>query len=128
MDVTIRGNNGVHEAESRLWCVTLPEFHALLLTNDILSRPCYLAVVLYVCGFVVLGASLEKQLSIGAVIMGWGIAVVAIMINTVAVCGCFSLTEFVVIELNCHATDAYCNDCFPNRQVCSSSMCLQYRL
>jgi len=78
MNVTIRRNNGVHEAESRLWS-------------------CYLAIVLYVCGFVVLGASLQNKLSIGAVIMGWGIAEVAIMINTVAIY-------------------AYCNDCFPKRQ------------
>jgi hypothetical protein len=60
-------------------------------------RACYPAVALYVCGFVVLGASLQKQLSIGAVIMGWGIAEVAVMINTVAICGCLSLNTFVVI-------------------------------
>ncbi|KIM78277.1 hypothetical protein PILCRDRAFT_11270 [Piloderma croceum F 1598] len=69
-------NKGVHEAESRLW-------------------PCYLAIVLYVCGFVVLWASFQNKLSLGAVIMGWGIAVASIMINTVAVY-------------------AYCTDCFPN--------------
>ncbi|KIM88318.1 hypothetical protein PILCRDRAFT_3335 [Piloderma croceum F 1598] len=78
MDVSIRRNKGVHEAESRLWA-------------------CYLAVVLYVSGFVVLGAAFQQKLSIGAVIMGWGISVVAIMINTVAIY-------------------AYSNDCFPKRQ------------
>jgi len=40
---------------------------------------------MYVCGFVVLGASLQKHLGAGALIMGWGIAELAIMINTVAV-------------------------------------------
>ncbi|KIM76220.1 hypothetical protein PILCRDRAFT_826583 [Piloderma croceum F 1598] len=78
MEVSIRRNKGVHEAESRLWA-------------------CYLAVVLYVVGFVVLGAAFQKKLSLGAVITGWGIAEVAIMINTVAIY-------------------AYCNDCFPTRQ------------
>ncbi|KIM76222.1 hypothetical protein PILCRDRAFT_12978 [Piloderma croceum F 1598] len=75
MEFSIRRNKGVHEAESRLW-------------------PCYLAILLYVCGFVVLGASFQNKLSLGAVIMGWGIAVASIMINTVAVY-------------------AYCTDCFP---------------
>lgn len=41
---------------------------------------------LYVCGFVVLGAAFQNRLSTGAVIMGWGIAELAIMICTVAVC------------------------------------------
>lgn len=41
---------------------------------------------LYICGFVVIGAALQNHLSIGALIMGWGIAEVATMINTVAVC------------------------------------------
>lgn len=78
MNVSIRRNGGVFEAESRLWT-------------------CYLAVPLYICGFVVLGASLQMRLSPGALVMGWGIAEVAVMINTVAVY-------------------AYCNDCFPKRQ------------
>ncbi|TFK41584.1 MFS general substrate transporter [Crucibulum laeve] len=76
--VSIRRNKGVFEAESRLWA-------------------CYLAVPLFICGFLVLGASLQKHLSLGALIMGWGIAELAVMINTVAVY-------------------AYCNDCFPKHQ------------
>ncbi|EIM90062.1 MFS general substrate transporter [Stereum hirsutum FP-91666 SS1] len=75
MNISIRRNHGVFYAESRLWA-------------------CYLAVILYICGYVVLGASLQKHLSAGALIMGWGISEVATMINTVAVY-------------------AYCNDCFP---------------
>ncbi|KAI0318085.1 major facilitator superfamily domain-containing protein [Amylostereum chailletii] len=78
MNMSIRRNNGVFEAESRLWA-------------------CYIAVPLYICGFVVLGASLEKHLSTGALVMGWGIAELATMINTVAVY-------------------AYANDCFPKNQ------------
>ncbi|KAF5380009.1 hypothetical protein D9615_006165 [Tricholomella constricta] len=78
MNVSIRRNNGVFEAESRLWA-------------------CYIAIPLYICGFLVLGASFQKHLSVGAVIMGWGIAELAIMINTVAVY-------------------AYLNDCFPKHQ------------
>ncbi|KAF5351077.1 hypothetical protein D9756_008452 [Leucocoprinus leucothites] len=78
MNFTIRRNKGVFEAESRLWT-------------------CYLAVPLYVVGFVVLGAAIQNHLNIGALIMGWGIAELAIMINTVAVY-------------------AYGNNCFPKHQ------------
>ncbi|KAJ3893859.1 MFS general substrate transporter [Lentinula edodes] len=78
MNVSIRRNNGVFEAESRLWA-------------------CYLAMPLYICGFVLLGASFQDHLSVGALVMGWGISELAVMINTVAVY-------------------AYCNDCFPKHQ------------
>ncbi|KAH9991576.1 MFS general substrate transporter [Russula vinacea] len=78
MRVTTRRNRGVFEAESRLWA-------------------CYIAVPLYICGFVVLGEALRKRDSVGALVMGWGIAEVAIMVNTVAVY-------------------AYTNDCFPKHQ------------
>jgi len=78
MNLSIRRNNGVFEAESRLWA-------------------CYIAMPLYVCGFVLLGASFQKHLSTGALVMGWGIAEVAVMINTVAIY-------------------AYCSDSFPRRQ------------
>ncbi|KAF7341173.1 Efflux pump rdc3 [Mycena venus] len=75
MNVSIRRNAGVFEAESRLWA-------------------CYIAIPLYICGFVVLGASFQNHLSVGGLIMGWGVAETAIMINTVAVL-------------------AYCSDSFP---------------
>jgi len=78
MRFSVRRNNGVFEAESRLWT-------------------CYIAIPLYICGFVLLGASLQNHMTIGGIIMGWGIAEVAVMINTVAVY-------------------AYCNDCFPRHQ------------
>ncbi|KAF7351663.1 Efflux pump rdc3 [Mycena sanguinolenta] len=67
--------SGVFEAESRLWA-------------------CYIAVPLYIIGFVVLGAAFQHHLSIAALVIGWGIAECAIMINTVAVL-------------------AYCSDSFP---------------
>lgn len=47
-----------------------------------------------------LGASFQKHLGVGAIIMGWGISELAIMIHTVAVY-------------------AYLNDCFPKHQVCA---------
>ncbi|KAJ7362552.1 MFS general substrate transporter [Mycena albidolilacea] len=78
MNVSIRRNNGIFEAESRLWA-------------------CYIAVPLYICGCVVLGAAFQNHLSVGALVMGWGIAECAIMINTVAVI-------------------AYCSDSFPKHQ------------
>lgn len=63
------------EAENRLWT-------------------CYVAMVLYVVGFVLLGAAIQSKINTGALVMGWGIAEVAVMINTVAIY-------------------AYANDCFP---------------
>uniref|UniRef100_A0A8H7XQ35 MFS general substrate transporter n=1 Tax=Psilocybe cubensis TaxID=181762 RepID=A0A8H7XQ35_PSICU len=78
MNASIRRNKGVFEAESRLWA-------------------CYIAIPLYICGFVTLGASFQKHLSVGALVMGWGIAEFSVMINTVAIY-------------------AYCNDAFPKHQ------------
>ncbi|KAF7348494.1 MFS general substrate transporter [Mycena venus] len=78
MNVSIRRNKGVFEAESRLWA-------------------CYIAIPIYIVGFVVLGASFQNHLSPGAIVMGWGLAELAVMINTVAVY-------------------AYCNDAFPKHQ------------
>ncbi|EKM52283.1 uncharacterized protein PHACADRAFT_260571, partial [Phanerochaete carnosa HHB-10118-sp] len=71
----IRRNRGVYEAESRLWT-------------------CVVALPIYVVGLVVSGAAFQAKLSVGAVVMGWGIREVAVMINTVAVY-------------------TYANDCFP---------------
>ncbi|KAK6992830.1 MFS general substrate transporter [Favolaschia claudopus] len=79
MNTSIRRNKGVFEAESRLWA-------------------CYVAIPLYICGFIVLGASFQKHLSPGAIVMGWGLAEVAVMIN-------YS-----------RRIDAYCNDAFPKHQ------------
>lgn len=75
MTVSIRRNKGVFEAENRLWT-------------------CYVAMVLYVVGFILLGATIQNKMNTGALVMGWGIAEVAVMINTVAIY-------------------AYANDCFP---------------
>lgn len=71
LEKSVKRNKGVFEAENRLWA-------------------CYVGVPLYICGFVVLGAAVQEKLSVGAVIMGWGIAEVAIMIITVAICECCS--------------------------------------
>lgn len=79
MNVSIRRNKGVFQAESRLWA-------------------CYIGVPLHICGFVTLGAALEKHMGVGVVIIGWGIAQFSVMINTVAVY-------------------AYCNDAFPKHAV-----------
>lgn len=43
--------------------------------------------------------------------MGWGIAQVAIMVNTVAVCA--SLYVRSIREVPRSISDAYANDCFP---------------
>jgi hypothetical protein len=51
--------------------------------------------------------------------MGRGISVVAIMINTVAICECICRYAIVAVALNFHLSDAYSNDCFPKRQACS---------
>ncbi|KAH9831123.1 MFS general substrate transporter [Rhodofomes roseus] len=68
MEVCIRRNKGVFEAEMRLWA-------------------CYAAVVLYIVGFVVLGACME-QLNVAGLVLGWGIAQCVVVFNTVAVCEC----------------------------------------
>ncbi|KAI0691854.1 MFS general substrate transporter [Cytidiella melzeri] len=95
MRFCIRRNNGVFEVESRLWT-------------------CYIAIPLYICGFVLIGASFQNHLSVGALVMGWGIAEVAVMINTVAVCEYLSKIPVVVLlKLVDRSADAYCNDCFP---------------
>lgn len=88
MNISIRRNHGVFYAESRLWYVHIAKVERNLCTTykSYSHRACYLAVILYICGYVVLGASLQKHLSAGALIMGWGISEVATMINTVAVC------------------------------------------
>lgn len=100
MNISIRRNNGVFEAESRLWYARLPDVSILELSKSIV-RACYVAIPLYLCGFLTLGAAIQKHLSVGALVMGWGIAELATMINTVAVY-------------------AYGNDCFPKHQVQSS--------
>lgn len=95
MNYSIRRNKGVFIAENRLWYVIFSPLTAVANVNRGLImapyRTCYIAVPLYICGFLVLGASFQKHLSVGALIMGWGIAQVAIMINTVAVCECSSV-------------------------------------
>ncbi|KAH8830165.1 MFS general substrate transporter [Flagelloscypha sp. PMI_526] len=75
---SIRRNKGVFEAEARLWAL-------------------YPAIILNIVGYVLLGAALQKHLHIAALILGWGIAEVSIMIGTVSVY-------------------AYCNDSFPKHQ------------
>jgi hypothetical protein len=59
------------------------------LTDPAARRACYVAMPLYICGFLVLGAAFQHNLSPGAIVMGWGLAEVATMINTVAVCKFF---------------------------------------
>jgi hypothetical protein len=49
-------------------------------------RACYVGVPLYVCGFVVLGVALKEHNSIPMLVIGWGLLVVAVMVNSVAVC------------------------------------------
>ncbi|KAF8552491.1 MFS general substrate transporter [Imleria badia] len=77
MRTSIRRNRGFFEAENRLWV-------------------CYFAVPLFLCGCLLLGAGIQ-HLNMAAVVLGWGIAEVAVMVNTVAVY-------------------AYSNDCFPRHQ------------
>jgi hypothetical protein len=90
MRVTVRRNKGFFVAESRLWwvrqCVLLGCGSNRSMAGPRTYRACYIAIPLYICGFVVLGAALQKHESVGAIVMGWGIGEVAIMVNTVAVC------------------------------------------
>ena len=61
-------------------------------------RACYIAVPLYVCGFVVLGVALKEHKSIPALVIGWGLLVVAVMMNTVAVCASSTSVPLVKIQ------------------------------
>jgi hypothetical protein len=80
-------------------------------------RACYIAIPLYICGFVVLGAALQKHESVGAVVMGWGISQVAIMVNTVAVCASiYARLHAAREDSRSFPLDAYTNDCFPRHQ------------
>ena len=63
-------------------CTTIRRWGSRLLP----LRTCYIGTVLYVVGFVTLGAAFQEHLSIGALVMGWGISGVAVMINTVSMC------------------------------------------
>ena len=49
-------------------------------------RTCYVALPLYVVGFVVLGVALKDHTSVPALVIGWGLIIIAVMMNTVAVC------------------------------------------
>ncbi|KAG1744209.1 major facilitator superfamily domain-containing protein [Suillus lakei] len=82
MNFTVRKNNGIFEAESRLWA-------------------CYVAMPLFICGFLTLGAGIQ-HLNKAALILGWGIAEVAVMgeisalLNLARVLGGFSVAYFQV--------------------------------
>jgi hypothetical protein len=90
MRVTTRRNKGVFEAESRLWWVQSACLWGRGSNSSMVvlrtHRACYIGVPLYICGFLVLGDALKKHDSVGELVVGWGIAMVALMVNTVAVC------------------------------------------
>src|SRR6266567_1572376 len=79
-------------------------------------RACYIAIPLYVCGFLALGTAFQQHDSVGALIMGWGIAQVAIMVNTVAVCASLYDVRSTREAPMSISSDAYVNDCFPKHQ------------
>lgn len=68
---SIKRNKGIFEAEARLWYV--PPCLLCLWIDSHVTRALYLSVILNVVGYVVLGAAIEKHLSLAALIMGWGI-------------------------------------------------------
>ena len=49
-------------------------------------RACYFAIIFFTAGMVLIGAAFEKHLNIAAFIVGWGLVVVAAMINITVVC------------------------------------------
>ncbi|KAI0764761.1 MFS general substrate transporter [Fomes fomentarius] len=78
LEVAVRRNKGVFEPESRLWT-------------------CYIAVALWVCGFVLQGAAFQRHFHIAVLVVGWICGQTAAMMNTFAIY-------------------AYCNDCFPKHR------------
>ncbi|RDX40795.1 MFS general substrate transporter [Lentinus brumalis] len=67
LEVAVRRNKGVFEAECRLWA-------------------CYVAVAFYVAGFVLQGAAFQMHFHIAVLVVGWILAEVAVMLNTSAIC------------------------------------------
>lgn len=90
MNASIRHNKGVFEAESRLWCVKLVVTTLRLLT---LRRACYIAVPLYICGFVTLGAAIQNHLNTGALIMGMSMAFVEFLTRSLIICTGWGIAE-----------------------------------
>ncbi|EJF58947.1 MFS general substrate transporter [Dichomitus squalens LYAD-421 SS1] len=66
LEVTVRRNKGVFEAECRLWA-------------------CYPSVALFVCGSVLQGAAFQLHLHIAVLVVGWVLAQMAVMMNTSAI-------------------------------------------
>ena len=104
------------------WCVLLGCYSKWLYGwQSVPCRACYIAILLYICSFVVLGVALQNHLSVGVLVMEWGIAQVAIMVNMVAVCMLLFpssvLSFFAKIQLKAPLVlDAYLNDCFLKHQ------------
>ena len=49
-------------------------------------RLCAIALPTYVTGLVISGVAFERKLAVTAVVLGWGIREIAVMIDTAAVC------------------------------------------
>ncbi|KAF9072425.1 MFS general substrate transporter [Rhodocollybia butyracea] len=62
----VRHNDGIFEAESRLWT-------------------CYISVPLYLIGFLVLGAAFQNHFNIGVVVVGWAFILISCLMTTTAV-------------------------------------------
>ncbi|PIL27344.1 MFS general substrate transporter [Ganoderma sinense ZZ0214-1] len=65
LEVTVRRNNGVFEADCRLWA-------------------CYPSAALFVIGFILEGAAFQFHLHIAVLVVGWLCAQIAVMMNTSA--------------------------------------------
>jgi hypothetical protein len=93
-------------------------------------RACYIGTPLYVCGFVVLGATFQKHLSVGALVMGWGIALVAMMVNTVAICMLLhfrlTLKYLTAIHLRCIYERLFPETPRRNQRVVKPRPCLRW--
>ena len=88
MNASIRRNNGVFKSESRLWWI-LFVFWQFMTADERFFRSCYVAVILYIVGMVLMGAAFQNHLTIAAFIIGWGLVEIATMVNTVAICKYF---------------------------------------
>jgi len=49
-------------------------------------RSCYIGMPLYICGLVLLGAAFENHLSVGVVVIGWGVSLAAVIVIMVSIC------------------------------------------
>lgn len=66
--------------------------------DDQHTRTCYIAVALWVCGFVLQGAAFQRHFPIAVLVVGWICGQTAAMMNTFAICEGFYQPQLSAIS------------------------------